>query len=113
MADKASLRISKPISKYGELSFLLMVSTADNVTAALAKIMVYSMSLDGPIRGDAGANAYEGTSTPQGFLAGSRALDTLDKLITSTESFFHPSNAGHWTLAVSIPSHLQPTYSPT
>ncbi|KAF8758973.1 hypothetical protein RHS01_02837 [Rhizoctonia solani] len=33
-----------------------------------------------------------------GFVAGSRALDSLDKLITSVESFFHPSNAGQWTL---------------
>lgn len=59
--------------------------------------MVYSMSLDGPIRGESGRTS-EGTEN--GFLSGSRALDSLDKLITSTESFFHPSNTGHWTLAV-------------
>ena len=50
------------------------------------------MSLDGPIRTD---------SAGTGFLAGSRALDSLDRLITSTETYFHPSNSGHWTLAVS------------
>lgn len=61
---------------------------------SLAKIFVYSMSLDGSIRGENGVSNG-------GFLAGSRALDSLDKLITSTESFFHPSNSGHWTLSVS------------
>ncbi|KAG2149717.1 armadillo-type protein [Suillus cothurnatus] len=35
-----------------------------------------------------------------GYLAGSKALDSLDKLITSTESFFHPSNSGHWTFTL-------------
>lgn len=50
------------------------------------------MALDGPIRDD---------TSHTGFLAGSRALDSLDKLITSTESYFHPSNSGHWTFSVS------------
>ncbi len=68
---------------------------------ALAKIFVYSMSLDGPIRGETGQSTDEQGPTQQAFLAGSRSLDTLDKLVTSTESFFHPSNTGHWTLAVS------------
>lgn len=61
------------------------------------------MSLDGPIRGDTGATPADGATKSQtGYLAGSRALDSLDKLITSTESYFHPSNSGHWTLAVSV-----------
>lgn len=52
------------------------------------------MSLDSPVRG-------ENSSDPNaGCLAGSQALDSLDKLVTSTESYFHPSNAGHWTVAV-------------
>ena len=71
-------------------------------TDALAKFFVYSMSLDGPVRGDSGMSPSDGVTTIQaGFLAGSRALDSLDKLITSTESYFHPSNHGHWTLSVS------------
>lgn len=33
----------------------------------------------------------------QTYLAGSKALDSLAKMIASTESFFHPSNSGSWT----------------
>ncbi|KAF9243864.1 hypothetical protein BU15DRAFT_71975 [Melanogaster broomeanus] len=65
---------------------------------ALAKLFVYSMALDSPVRGDSAST----TPAPQGgqtaYLAGSRAMDTLDRLITSTESFFHPSNSGPWTM---------------
>lgn len=35
------------------------------------------------------------------YLAGSKALDGLARLIASTESFFHPSNSGAWTSDVS------------
>jgi len=31
------------------------------------------------------------------FIGGSKALDSLVKLIASTESFFHPSTGGAWT----------------
>ncbi|KAI0762664.1 ARM repeat-containing protein [Fomes fomentarius] len=79
MADKQSLRIKKMINR----------------SSALAKLIVYSLSLDGPIRQDSGT---PGTPSSDGFLAGSRALDSLDKLITSVESFFHPSNYGVWSL---------------
>lgn len=36
------------------------------------------------------------------YLAGSRALDGLAKLIATVESFFHPSNSGSWTADVSF-----------
>ena len=62
------------------------------------------MSVDGPVRSETntGSNTPASeTATPQeGYLAGCKALDSLEKFITSTESFFHPSNTGHWTLAV-------------
>ncbi|KAF9785996.1 hypothetical protein BJ322DRAFT_1005050 [Thelephora terrestris] len=35
------------------------------------------------------------------YLAGSRALDSLAKLIATVESFFHPSNSGAWTADLS------------
>ncbi|KAJ7597613.1 hypothetical protein C8J56DRAFT_1001469 [Mycena floridula] len=34
---------------------------------------------------------------PKSYLAGSKALDSLARMIASTESFFHPSNSGAWT----------------
>lgn len=36
------------------------------------------------------------------YLAGSKALDSLARLIMSTESFFHPNNAGSWTTDVCV-----------
>ena len=31
------------------------------------------------------------------YRGGSKALDSLSKLIASTEGFFHPTNSGNWT----------------
>lgn len=44
------------------------------------------------------------------YLAGSRALDSLAKLIATVESFFHPSNSGAWTADVSLSwlDHITP-----
>src|SRR5437016_2755487 len=66
------------------------------------------MSVDGPVRVDV-TTPPRGGETNQaqtGYLAGSKALDSLDRLITSTESFFHPSNSGQWTLNVNIFDYL-------
>lgn len=38
-----------------------------------------------------------------GYIAGSKAMDSLDRMLTSIESFFHPSNTGAWSLSVSVP----------
>jgi len=38
---------------------------------------------------------------PAAYLGGSKALDSLARMIASTESFFHPSNSGLWTADVS------------
>nr|XP_018259276.1 proteasome activator subunit 4 [Kwoniella dejecticola CBS 10117]OBR81434.1 proteasome activator subunit 4 [Kwoniella dejecticola CBS 10117] len=41
------------------------------------------------------------------YLAGSKALDHLSKLLTSCETFFHPSNSGHWSVFLTtFLSHL-------
>ena len=52
------------------------------------------MSVDGPER-------VEDAADSNSYLAGSQALDALDRLVMSTESFFHPSNSGPWSLSVS------------
>ncbi|WRT69165.1 uncharacterized protein IL334_006149 [Kwoniella shivajii] len=38
----------------------------------------------------------KGDANPK-YLAGSKALDHLSKLLTACETFFHPSNSGHWS----------------
>jgi proteasome activator subunit 4 len=35
--------------------------------------------------------------SPKIYLGGSKALDSLARLIASTEHFFHPANSGSWT----------------
>ena len=44
--------------------------------------------------------------TLKSYVGGSKALDSLVKLIASTESFFHPSNSGAWTADVCLMSYL-------
>lgn len=83
------------------LSFGLLILS----TAAFAKILVYSISTDGPVKepnlDETQSRDANPVQTP-GYLAGSKALDTLDRLITSTESFFHPSNSGQWSITVCV-----------
>ena len=43
------------------------------------------------------ADTFETSRANKAYLAGSKALDSLSRMIISTESFFHPSNSGPWT----------------
>ncbi|KAI0728586.1 ARM repeat-containing protein [Fomitopsis betulina] len=89
--DKNAHRIKKPINRAN----------------GLAKLFVYSMSLDGPVREELEAvkQGQHFSPQPTGYLAGSKALDYLDKLITSTETYFHPSNQGFWSLFLTMFLH--------
>ncbi len=67
------------------------------------------MAVDGPVRTELTPSQGRGKlpSHQAGYLAGSKAMESLDKFTTSTESFFHPSNSGIWSLSV-----RQPLYPP-
>ncbi|KAF8640852.1 hypothetical protein AX17_000500 [Amanita inopinata Kibby_2008] len=98
--------------------------------SSLARIIVYSMAPDGqpvPVSNaptplfsplPSGMNTPQiatntlqdylasplgrkGYSITKTYVAGSKALDSLAKMIASTESFFHPSNSGAWTTDLS------------
>ena len=58
------------------------------------------MAIDGPVRSEASPSNEGKFPCQVGYLAGSKAMESLDKFITSTESFFHPSNSGLWSLSV-------------
>lgn len=92
---------------------------------SLARIIVYSMAQDGISSPASSAPTpmytpiTSGVCTPQApqdsvgdyvtgffhrwnptqktYLAGSKALDSLARLVASTEHFFHPTNSGSWT----------------
>ncbi|KAJ4489583.1 hypothetical protein C8J55DRAFT_557490 [Lentinula edodes] len=97
---------------------------------SLAKIIVYSMAPDGlpappsnaptplfspspsgmntPSIGSSTLGDYLSAPLGKGvqgkgktYLAGSKALDSLARLIASVESFFHPTNSGDWTTDLS------------
>lgn len=82
---------------------LTMKKPADKL-GSFAALIVYSMSVDAPA---SGATPFTSTApsrigspgpgaSAKTYLAGSKALDSLAKLIQATESFFHPSNYGAW-----------------
>jgi hypothetical protein len=66
------------------------------------------MAVDGPVRTELTPSQEESKlpSRQAGYLAGSKAMESLDKFIMSTESFFHPSNSGIWSLSVRRPLYF-------
>lgn len=116
------------------LYLFLLIATFKSGAASLARAIVYSMAPDGLPAPPSTAPTpsftpmASGANTPQiqtstlteylsaplrktalrgsTYLAGSKALDSLARLIASTESFFHPSNSGAWTSDVCMPHYL-------
>ena len=111
------------------LSLPFLIAHFTRRLASLARIIVYSMAPDAkplppsnaltpvfsplpsgvntPQSNDGGKLGGDFLATPlgrqqgsTGYLAGCRALDSLARMIASTESFFHPSNSGSWTADV-------------
>ena len=101
-ASPSSLRIRKGVNRFCASSRAVTGARLNLYLASLAKLMVYSMAVDGPARSEASPPRGEKKfpSRQVGYLAGSKAMESLDKFITSTESFFHPSNSGMWSLSV-------------
>lgn len=79
------------------LASISMYWLADRHPVSISEIFVYSMRVDGEVRQDPPSNSRGSAAKQTGFAAGSKALDTLEKLMNSTETFFHPTNLGTWT----------------
>lgn len=101
-APPSILKIRKAINRFCESARAVIGAMLNLHLASLAKLMVYSMAVDAPVRSEASPSPGERRfpSRQAGYLAGSKAMESLDKFITSTESFFHPSNSGLWSLSV-------------
>lgn len=101
-SSPSSLRIRKVTNRFCESARVVIGAMLNLRPASLAKLMVYSMAVDAPVRSEASPSPGERRfpSRQVGYLAGSKSMESLDKFITSTESFFHPSNSGLWSLSV-------------
>jgi proteasome activator subunit 4 len=101
-ASPSSLKIRKSTNRCCESARAVIGARLNLHPGSLAKLMVYSMAVDAPVRSEASPTPGERRfpSRQIGYLAGSKAMESLDKFITSTESFFHPSNFGLWSLSV-------------
>jgi len=100
--DKSGGKIKKNVNKISFVPQSNSIPSSDSVADAFAKIFVYSMGVDGDVREVTPVDRMADAKLPKqaGFIAGSRAVDSLERMITSIESLFHPSNNGPWTLIV-------------
>ena len=88
--------MNRPLKKAGSVNStqkLLFISLLflTNAPDALAAVFVYSMFVD--LEGDKESDLGD-------TYAQSRSLRSLSTIITSVETYFHPSNYGTWTVQV-------------
>jgi hypothetical protein len=87
-------QINPKRSSIGYVSLWILSSSTELIIGldCLAQLFVYSMSID---EVEETRNSRKDDTS-----GGSRALADLGRVIMSTESYFHPSNSGPWTLSV-------------
>ncbi|KAJ3973169.1 hypothetical protein EV361DRAFT_980091 [Lentinula raphanica] len=129
LADSGSLTTGPSADNQAGFEISRLPKTGWRIPS-LARIIVYSMAPDGlpappsnaptpffspspsgmntPSIGSSSLGEYLSAPLGKGvhgkgrsYLAGSKALDSLARLIASVESFFHPTNSGAWTTDLS------------
>ncbi|GJJ09449.1 hypothetical protein Clacol_003672 [Clathrus columnatus] len=105
LADSGSLTTGSTVDNQARFEIKRLPKATWRIYS-LAKIIVYSMYHDESFITNGvqpnGLDIYRNPPQSPSFqgrryLAGCKALDSLSRMITSTESFFHPSNSGSWT----------------
>lgn len=105
-ANSTVMKMKKPSERLHSSAILLIYSMA-NDSPVLAKTPSGSKqpsrtasSTDLRMTGkDEALNPFKLVNgSTKAYVGGSKALDSLVKLINATETFFHPSNYGHWSL---------------
>lgn len=102
-ANATTMKMKKPTEKLHSLAILLVYSMSNDSpildkTPAASKQPSRQPSAQNLSSLSATTNGQSSRPTPaKAFVGGSRALDSLSKFINATETFFHPSNYGHWS----------------
>jgi proteasome activator subunit 4 len=108
-ANATTMKMTKPTEKLHSLAVLLVYSMAEDSpildrTPAGSKQPSRRPSVHEGLSTLSAAATTNGAASPsstaparKAYVGGSRALDSLSKFINATETFFHPSNYGHWS----------------
>lgn len=95
-ANNTTLTMQKPSEKLHALAILIVYSMAADSKSAAPSPGGLTPSLS---PSPSATNLTVPATSPT-YLAGSKALDSLAKLIQATETFFHPSNWGTWSIVL-------------
>jgi proteasome activator subunit 4 len=119
MASQTILQMRKPTNRLLALAEIIVYSMAEDspaksgsslatpgestpVPAALKRVKASANGLHPSSSTDSLADAGRRADASKTYLAGSKSLEHLAKLIVSCESFFHPSNHGQWTQILAV-----------